>query len=133
MHRLRLAICIGLTIIGMSGCTPAPEPPDPTTPVKGTISLDGKPVPTGEIHFGALGVPPKVLTITDGAFAGDGPVGDNHVEVFIYEEGPPNPRYPDVPTKTNTVPAKYWGPNTVLKATIREDEPNEFRFEMTSK
>ena len=133
MYRLSLAVCIGLAIVWNPGCSgDGKKGPPPAAPVKGTINLDGNPVPTGEIHFGMLGVPPKVLTITDGAFSGEAPVGENQVEVYIYEEGPPAPTVPDEPTKINVAPAKYWGPNTELKATVTESGPNEFSFEMTS-
>ena len=119
MDRLRLAICIGL----------APE--TPTVSVQGTINIDGKPVPTGELHFGMLGVAPMVSKITDGTYSGVAPVGENQVEVYIYKEEP-NPRYPETPIKTNTVPAKYWGPKTTLKATVKADGQNEFSFDITS-
>ena len=133
MYRFPLVVFIGLAIVWNSGCSPAPKKgPPPAAPVKGTINIDGKPVPTGEIHFGMLGVPPKVLTITDGTFSGEAPIGENQVEVYIYKEGPPTPRYPDVPTKINTVPDKYWGPKTVLKATVNDGGPNEFDFDITS-
>ncbi|MDB5335605.1 MAG: hypothetical protein JWN70_1224 [Planctomycetaceae bacterium] len=133
MDRFRLAVCIGLMIFWNAGCTPEREPPAEASKVKGTVSLDGKPVPTGEVHFVQIGVPPAVLNIKDGSFEGDAPTGDNQVEIFIYVEGPPNPRYPETPTKTNVSPEKYWGPKTALKADVSPTEPNEFKFEMSSK
>jgi len=97
--------------------------------------MDGKPLPTGELHFGIPGVPPGVLNVKDGTFSGSAPVGKNKVELFIYVEGPPRPdkKYGDTPTKTNTAPGKYWGPNTALEATVEAGKPNEFKFEVTSK
>ena len=133
MSRLCLAMCIGLSILGNSGCGGGTKPPvvEPVAAVKGTISLDGKPVPTGELHFSMLGVPPKVLQIKDGAFAGDAAIGDNNVEAYLYIDGPPNPRYPETVSKINTDPAKYWGPKTVLKANVTKAGPNQFTFAMT--
>lgn len=132
MDRFCLATCIGLAFVWNSGCGPAPRPQAPTAAVTGTVNMDGEPVPTGEVHFGMLGVPPRLLEITDGTFSGEAPVGENQVEVYIYKEEP-NPRYPDNPTKTNTVPNKYWGPRTILKATVEDGGPNDFNFDVTSK
>ena len=132
MDRFRIVTVIGLMILGHAGCTSAHPPPPEASVVDGTVTLDGKPVPTGEIHFGMLGVPPKVLEISDGYFSGDVPVGDHQVEVYIFVEGPPNPRFPDVPTKTNVAPPKYWGPATMLKGTVKANEANDFKFKMTS-
>jgi hypothetical protein len=133
MERFCPVTCLSLAILMASGCTPAPPPKTPTASVSGTIILDGNPVPTGEIHFGMLGVPPRVLKIADGAYSGEAPVGENQVEVYIYKEGPPNPRYPDDPPKMNTVPNKYWGPKTTLKASVKDGEPNKFTFDLKSK
>jgi hypothetical protein len=132
MNRLGLAVCLGLAIVLNSGCGPKGPPQAPVAKVKGTVNIDGKPIPTGEIHFGMLGVPPKVSKITEGKYEGEAPVGDNKVEVFIYKEEP-NPRYPDNPFKINTVPDKYSGPKTTLKASVQVGETNEFPFEITSK
>lgn len=101
--------------------------------VTGTLNLNGKPATEGEVHFVMLGVPPSVLKVADGAFSGEAPVGDNKVEVYVYEEGPPNPRYPDDPPKINTISEKFWGPKTTLKATVEEGGSNEFQFDVTSK
>ena len=133
MYRFCLAICLGLTIVWTFGCAPAPKGAAPAAPVKGTVNMDGKPVPKGDISFGVLGVPPKVMQITDGTYSGEAPIGQNQVEVFIYVEGPPNPRYPDVPTKTNITPDTYWGPRTTLSANVTKAGPNEFKFDLTSK
>jgi hypothetical protein len=132
MGQTRIACFIGLAVLWNSGCAPAPRVEAPTTSVKGTINIDGKPVPTGEIHFGMIGVPPRVSKITDGTYSGEAPVGENQVEVYIYKEEP-NPRYPDNPTKVNTLPPKYWGPKTTLKATVKAEGPNDFKFDVTSR
>src|SRR5689334_20819800 len=105
MNRLALAVCLGLAIGVNSGCSKGP-PPIQIAKVKGTVNIDGKPVPTGEIHFGILGEAPRVSKIAEGKFEGEAPVGENKVEVFIYKEVP-TPRYPDNPTKMNTLPEKY--------------------------
>jgi hypothetical protein len=134
MVRCCLTICSSLVLVWNFGC--APEPPKGAAPaanVKGTINIDGKPVPTGEIHFGTTGFPPRVLKIAEGTYSGEAPIGKNQVEVFIYVEGPPSEKYPGVPTKKNIAPAKYWRPNTILDATVNASGPNEFRFDITSR
>ena len=95
--------------------------------------MDGKPLPTGEIHFGILGDPPRALKVTDGAFSGEAPIGKNQVEVYVYVDGPRNPRYPETPNKINITPSKYWGASTILKATVEASGKNEFHFDITSK
>ena len=133
MVRSGLAICLGLVLVWSVGCAPAPNGPAPAAHVTGTIKLDGQPIPTGEIHFGMLGVPPSVLEIKNGAFAGEAPIGKNQVEVFIYVEGPPSDKYPGVATKQNTTLDKYWGPSTTLEATVSAGVANEFKFDIYSK
>src|SRR5437867_1346016 len=89
MYRLCL-VCFSLAFVWNFGCAPAQKSSPPAASVKGIVNLDGKPVPTGEIHFGMTGLPPSVLEIKDGTFSGEVPVGKNQVEVFIYVEGPPS-------------------------------------------
>ena len=133
MARFGFAIGLCLTFLG-SGCNsgPAQPPPTPTAAVTGKLTVDGKPAPTGEVHICQPGVPPSVLKVTDGSFSGTAPVGANIVEVYIHKEGPPNPRYPETPTKINTVSPKFWGPKTTLKATVDAKKPTELKFDVTS-
>jgi len=115
------------------GCGSGQNGLPPVAAVKGTIQLDGQPVPTGELHFGMAGVPPQVLQITNGTFSGEAPVGKNKVEVFIYQEGPPSGKYGGAASKVNVAPPKYWGPTSMLEATVNASGTNEVKFEMTSK
>jgi hypothetical protein len=122
--------CAALLSVGCGSDQPGLPP---LAPVKGTIQLDGQPVPTGELHFSMTGVPPQVLPITSGAFEGKAPVGKNKVEVFIYQEGPPSSKYGGAASKVNVAPAKYWGPTSMLETTINASGTNEVKFDMTSK
>src|ERR1043165_3962573 len=116
------------------GCSSSPPGVPPAAQVKGTVTMDGKAVPTGEIHFGAPGVPPRVLAIKDGAFSGEAPVGKNQVEVFVYTEGAAvRGKHGGEGSKTNTVPQKYWGTNTTLSAPVTADGTNDFKFSLTSR
>ena len=93
--------------------------------------MDGQPLPAAELHFTANGVPPTVLVVKDGAFAGEVPVGQYQVELFINVEGPPVEKYGGTRTTTNAAPQKYWGPKTTLSATVNVGEPNEFKFDLS--
>jgi hypothetical protein len=133
MSRLCLALVCGVALAWNLGCGPTPpNGPAPAAPVKGTVKLDGNPVPAGEIHFGRIGIPPRVLTIKDGAFTGEAPIGKNQVEVYIYVEGPPSEKYKGERTKKNIAPEKYWGPKTTLEATVDAGGANEFKFDLTT-
>jgi hypothetical protein len=134
MYRFSLAVGFGLALVWTPGCSSPPPPKGaaPAATVKGTITLDGKAIPTGELHFSMLGVPPTVVEIKDGAFSGEAPIGKNQVELFIYVETPSGkPGAP--PSKSNTAPEKYWGPKTSLEATVEASGPNEFKFPLTSR
>jgi hypothetical protein len=133
MYRLPFAICLSLALAWSIGCGSSQPGGPPVAPVTGIVNLEGKPVPSGEIHFGIPGVPPKVLEIKNGTFSGVAPVGKNHVEVFIYVEGAPVQKYGGTPTKTNTTLPKYWGPNSILAATVEAAGTNDFQFALTSK
>ena len=133
MYRCCVAFCFVLAIAWNFGCSPAPKGAAPSTSVKGTVKIDGKPIPTGEIHFGLTGFPGSTMQITDGAYSGQAPVGKNHVEVFIYKDGPPSTTDPTKPSKVVATLPKYWGPTSTLDATVNATGTNEFNFDITSK
>jgi hypothetical protein len=133
MYRSCVTMGFSLVLFWNFGCGPAPpKGAAPAAHIEGTIKIDGNPVPTGEIHFGMPGFPPRVLQIKEGTYSGEAPIGKNQVEVFIYVEGPPSEKYPGVPTKKNIAPIKYWGPKTILEATINASGTNEFKFDLKS-
>src|SRR5262245_42855892 len=110
--------CSGLALVWLPGCAREQKSTGSAAPVKGTVTLNGNRVSAGEIHFGRTDAPPRVLEIKDGAFSGEAPVGKNQVEVYVYEEGPPSDKYGGTRLKKNVAPEKYWGPNSVLEATV---------------
>jgi hypothetical protein len=132
MYRL-LTIGCALAIVCNGGCGSEQKGAAPAAQITGTVTLDGNPVPAGEIHLGMAGVPPRVLQIKDGAFSGEAPIGKNQVEIFIYEEGPPSEKRGGARSKKNIAPEKYWGQETVLEATVEAGGTNEFKFTLTSK
>jgi hypothetical protein len=131
MSRLPFAACLAFAIVWSAGCGSSQSGP-PLAPVKGVVNIEGKPVPSGEVHFAVPGAAPKVLEIKGGAFSGEAPVGKNHVEVYIYTEGAPVEKYGGTRAKTNTAPAQYWGPNSILAATVSASEPNDFQFALSA-
>ena len=134
MPRLcRTALLVTL-IAWAVGCGSSQPTGPQTAAVKGTVTLDAKPVPTGEIFFTKGGEPANAIEIKDGAFAGQAPVGQCKVEVFVYVEGPKTPgKYGGLASKTNVAPQKYSGPSTTLSAGVDASKPNEFKFDLTSK
>jgi hypothetical protein len=132
MSRSCLATCFALALVWSFGCSGRPSTA-PTADVKGTISMDGKPLSAGELHFSIAGQPPSVLKINNGAFSGQAPVGQNKVELVILTDGPVSPKYKDVSTKINSAPGKYWGPNTALDAGVSATSPNDFKFDLKSR
>ncbi len=131
MTRRRLVAWIVLPIAWSLGCTPERPAPPPAAPVKGTVRMDGKPLPAAELHFTANGVPPAVLAVKDGQFAGEVSVGKYQVELVMNAEGPPVEKYGGARMTTNVAPQKYWGPKTTLAATVAAGEPNEFKFDLS--
>ena len=134
MSRKVWLILFGLVILGTSGCSGSSKKgPPPKSAVKGTVTLDGKPVPEGEILFSVSGEVPVPLPIKDGSFSGEATVGKNAVSVSVYKAGKPTSTDPKTPTKINIIPAKYNGPNTTLSADVAEGGANDFKFAVTSK
>src|ERR1022692_2749757 len=74
MRGLACLACLFLLVVS-SGCTPQNVPPPPTAKVTGKVTLDGKAMAEGEVHFSVMGQPPKICPIKDGAFSGEVFVG----------------------------------------------------------
>ena len=85
---------------------------------------------SGEIGFGLPDKPVQLATITNGAYSGNAVVGENRVEVYLWD----NVTDPttNMPMKTNKLPAQF-NTATAFKATVTQAGPNEFNFEVTSK
>jgi hypothetical protein len=132
MNRIHAAISCGLYLAVTLGCGSERQGPTSAAGVKGTVLLDNKRVLAAEVHFILDGVPPRVMQVKDGTFSGEAPVGKNKVEVYIYVDGPPSEKYPSTLTKINKAPDRYWGPNTILQATVEEGGANDFKLELTS-
>jgi hypothetical protein len=132
----------------------------PTSPTSGTVTYKGKPVADATVSFIAIeGEPASSFGVTDaqGRFemftyeAGDGAVvGEHQVTITKTEGGKPiPPRTGEDPWNLETynppatgqmpppvvkhlVPEKYGdAAKSGLKATVTQDGPNEFKFDLT--
>ncbi len=132
MTRRTFAVCIGLALLGTNfGCGGGDKPS--SIDVKGTVTLDAKPIPDGEISFMVTGQSPTVFPIKDGAYSGKALSGNNKVEVRAFKAGPPLSTDPEKkPTQMNYLPDAY-GPNSKLTADVKSGGSNDFKFELTSK
>ena len=108
-------------------------PPPPTAKVNGTVKMNGKPMPAGEVRFAIPGQPAKSMDIKDGAFTGEAFVGDNHVDVVWDKDGPAHPMDPSQKIKVNVVADMYSGPGTTLRAKVTESGAARITFEVQSK
>jgi hypothetical protein len=127
MHRF---VCVGFFFIVVSwtvGCTAKNDPAPPTAKVNGTVSQDGKAMPTGEIRFTVAGQPAKTMEIKDGAFSGEAFVGKNNVDVVLEKDGPPSTTDPTTKTKINAV-----APKAPLTVDVAKGGASELKFEVNS-
>ena len=119
MRLLGLFLCMGIVVALTSGCTPSVPKPPPLATVKGTVNLDGKLMPSGEIEFEVIAQPAKILKIEDGAFSGEVFAGKNTVRIHMYKEGPPASTDPEKkPQKMEALPPQY-----NIKSSLSYDVP----------
>jgi hypothetical protein len=62
--------------------------------VKGTVTLNGKPLDKGEITFTLVGKPPTFIDVVDGKFSGQAIVGSNTISVSAKRKSGVAPRLP---------------------------------------
>jgi hypothetical protein len=132
MYRLACMASLLMLAFWNFGCTPRNAPPPSLAPVKGTVNLDGKAMPEGEIRFNVMGQPPQAMPIKDGAFSGEAFVGKNKVDVVLEKKGPPSTTDPNIFTSINLVDHKYSGPTTSLNAEITKSGASDLKFDVTS-
>lgn len=133
MVRFAVAIFCTLVIGNSLGCGTNTAQLPPTAPVTGTVTLDGRPMATGEVVFTVPGEPEQRIQVADGAYTGNAYIGQNNVGVFTYrEEAPTSGLSTDTINKVNLVAAQY-SYNTTLTADVTADGPNEFKFEARTK
>lgn len=129
---VRLSVLVLLAVAtALTGCSPKPEPP---VEVSGKATLDEQPLAEGEIYFITPGMPPEILPIKDGSFAGKATAGQRRVEIYAYREGklPPTATMQSSPSRENFIPERY-NSASVLKEEVKKTGPNQFQFDLKSK
>jgi len=129
-----LVFCsFGFLLSVMVGCGDSPEP---TYTVTGTVTLDGTPLPSGEILFQSdedlkAGRPPAVGKVENGKYEVKATVGKHKVEISSRKETGPKDETGVAPA-TETIPAKY-NEKTELTADVKANDSNKFDFPLKSK
>lgn len=116
-----------LSFVAMVGCEAKPTP---VYPVQGTVTMDGKPLPEGQVCFrtvatGAL----EQFDVKNGAFAGKAQAGERRVEVFAFRTRTGDFNGMKGEVKENLIPARY-NTDSKLQATVTPEGPNEFKFDL---
>jgi hypothetical protein len=125
--------CVGLIGLASLGCGPGNLEDRPKGDVSGSVTLDEKPMPEGEISFSLPKEGPNVMEIKAGAFSGTALVGKNKVEIRAFKPGPALSTDPGgAPTKVNYIPAKYNHKST-LEADVPATGASDLKFAVTSK
>ncbi len=128
-----ISLALAFVVFGV-GCGPS-EPAGPKlVPVKGSVTLDGKPMESGDVIFTAPGnVHTASFEVKGGAFSGQAAPGDNKVAVMSYKQGEAvqmgDQKFGG--EKENFIPAQF-NHQTTLSAKVAEGGANEFKFEVTS-
>ena len=98
------------------------------TPVKGSVTVNGKALAVGEIYFIVSGYAPNVIPIANGEYAGKAKVGNNRIEIRSWKEGPPlSTDTTKQPTKVNTISNAY-NDASKLTAEVQLKGENDFKF-----
>jgi len=142
LRRQRGLLAFGLSLVALlCGC--GEGNPLGRKPISGTVTLDGAPVPHGNISFQPLqpGGVGSGAAITDGTFSiaeEQGlPVGK--YQVMIYASDPTLAVLPpggmpgdDVPIPKELVPPE-WNINSKQTIDVKEEGPFEFKFDIVTK
>ncbi|MBA2115990.1 hypothetical protein [Bremerella alba] len=126
-----MMLLLGIIVLGCNSQAPIPK----SYPVQGEVTLDGMPMPSGEIIFVSVadGIRDTVK-VADGKFSGEVLPGDRKIEIrsYIAKEGNTQMYGADAePSYVNIIPKKY-NEETTLSATVTETADNSFSFEVTS-
>jgi hypothetical protein len=104
----------------------------PTHPIRGSVTLDKKPLAEGVIAFispetGDL----QALPVKEGKYEGPVRAGKRRVEIRAYRPRK-GPRKPLEPPPSNFLPKRY-NAESSLSANVSADGPNVFDFDLRSR
>ncbi len=103
----------------LSGCGAASGPaPVSQVTVAGTVNLDGKPLPDGQIVFTSPGMSGALISIKDGKFEGKSGVGEKRPEIRAFRTSTPVMMgdKPGPTVEENYIPARF---NTDSKVMVK--------------
>jgi hypothetical protein len=138
-HRQAMIIPVRLLLVGAvllaasgAGCGRRDGPQRTFYPIRGMVTLDGKPLAQGEIQF----VTPElghldVCVVKDGRFTGEVGPGMRNVKICSFRKGKVDSGSGEA-TQINIIAARYSADST-LTAEVTAAGPNEFSFELLSK
>jgi hypothetical protein len=129
MARLVLSLAVLSTVV-LAGCS---KQQTPKVPVRGTVTLDKKPLGEGEIVFSTPGKAPEALPIKNGTFEGAVEEGERKVEILAYKDAPAVPMEgePAGSNKVNYLPGRY-NSESQLRATVKPGGSLDLKFDLTS-
>jgi len=135
MSHVRVMVVLLFFGLSLTGCKGTTRPEPKRYPVSGTVTIDGKPLPSGKVHFKTVAAGSiDTVEVKDGAFSGQAEAGDRRVEVSSTQEVKnPNATPGMGDTMVEETVAPEFNTKSELTAKVTESGPNEFKFEVKSK
>jgi len=128
--KLRNVLCAGLILLGISqGCGSSEDGPV-MAPVKGKVTIDGTPIPKGDIVLEPVDGKGRAAAgvIQEGSFEFSSPVGKKKVMIFASRKtGAKGDFGEDV--MESYIPEKY-NTNSELTGEVTSGAENEFTFDL---
>jgi hypothetical protein len=117
----------------VAGCSGQEKPAVARYPVRGTVTLDGSPLPDGRITLITVAAGhADAMAIKDGHFEGQAAAGERRVEFSVVKNvkasGPPIPGMPET-VPQETLPGQF-NSETKYKVTVVPDGVNDFTFDL---
>jgi len=122
-----------IACVAVTGCSRKEKPAVARYPVRGTVSLDGSPLPEGRVTFiSVLSGHADAMAVKDGRFEGKAAAGERRVEFSVVKNvkasGPPIPGMPET-VPQESLPA-HCNSESKHKATVVPDGVNDFTFDL---
>jgi hypothetical protein len=131
MYHRRFSVLALFVALAACGCGGGPAGPK-KVPVGGTVSLDGKPIPTGFIYFKTVSSGDiDAFDIKDGKFSGQTIAGPRRVEVSVITAKTTEINGMKNETKVDTIPEKY-NTKSELTATVEPGGSKSLAFDLKS-